>query len=186
MIFEALDKIKRNAVLTVIIFAALGAIMLILPAKYVLTLILCLGYSLVICAFVFMLDFISSAKSLMDHFKFVGALITLIAGILVLVFRDNTMEVLAWLFGAVMVFDGLRTLIHSFTYARRSRRRAWWLLTVLSVFLIAGGVILFLNPWFGTPGSLMNVIGGAVLFSAVVSTLRLIWIWPVKKEKESE
>ena len=183
MLFESLDKIKRNAIFTAILLVALGAVMLICPNTYIPTLILVFGYTLIILALVMMLDFYSSKKSLMDYAKFVGALALGIGGLCVLLFRSETMKVLAWLFGLLLIFDGLRTLIHSFTFSRRSQRRAWWMLTILSALMMVAGVMLFLHPWIGTPISLKHVIGTAILFSAVVSALRLIWTWPVKKEK---
>ena len=183
MLFESLDKIKRNAIISAILIMALGAIILLCPDIYIPTLVLGFGYALVIIALVMILNFFSSNKSLMDYLKFTGALILLIVGVCVLVFRGETIMVLACLFGFLLFLDGVRTLIHSFTYSRRSHRKAWWVLTILSLLLMAIGVMLFLNPWFGEMGSLTNAVGTAVLFAAVVSALRLIWTWPVKKEK---
>ena len=186
MLFESLDKIKRNAILSAILLAALGAIILLCPDVYIPTLILGAGYALIIIALVFIMDFFSSNKSMMDYLKFTGSLILVIVGICVLVFRGETIMVLACLFGFLLFLDGVRTLIHSFTYSRRSHRKAWWVLTILSLLLMAIGVMLFLNPWFGELGTLTNAVGTAVLFAAVVSGVRLIWTWPVKKEKGGE
>lgn len=183
MLFESLGKIKRNAIFSTILLIALGVIILLCPVVYIPTMILGFGYSLVIIAIVFALGFFSGTKSLMEYLKFVGALIIGIVGISVLVFRGDTMRVLAWLFGFLLIVDGLRTLFHSVTFARRSHRKAWWVLTILSALLMAAGVILFINPWFATPDLLMKAIGGTVLFSAIVSGLRLIWTWPLKNEK---
>jgi uncharacterized membrane protein HdeD (DUF308 family) len=96
------------------------------------------------------------------------------------------MSVLAWLFGILLVLDGVRTLIHSFTFAKRSRRKAWWVLTILSIAMMVAGVMLFLNPWFRDQDSLLKVIGGCIFFAALVSGLRLIWTWPVRKDKQIE
>ncbi len=188
MLFESLDKIKRNAIFSAILLAALGIIILLCPSEpvYINTLILGCGYSLAVIAIVMMLSFLSSTKSLMAYLKFLGALLIAFIGIGVLVFRDEVMSVLAWLFGILIIVDGLRTLIHSLTYARRAQRKAWWVLTILSACMMVAGVMLFLNPWFATPTSLLRVIGAAILFSAIISVLRLIWTWPVKKEKEDE
>ena len=95
-------------------------------------------------------------------------------------FRDDILQVLAWLFGFLLVVDGARTAVHSFTYARRSQRKGWQLLTLLSLLLITAGVILFVNPWWNSTDSLAKVIGCAVLFSSVVSAMRLIWTWPLR------
>ena len=187
MLFESLDKIKRNAIFSTILLIALGAVILICPDNLMPTMILGFGYTLTVVAIVMMLDFFSSNKVLMDYLKFCGALILAFVGVGVLIFSSNTLKTLAWLFGFMMILDGLRTLLHSFTFARRSQRKAWWVLTILSAFMMISGIMLFVNPWFGTPDSLKKVVGACVLFSAIVSGLRLIWTWPLRKEKgESE
>ena len=132
MLFESLDKIKRNAIFSAILLIALGVAILLCPKEYIATLILGFGYTLVVISIVMALNFLSSQKSLIDYLKFVGALIIAFAGVGTLVFRTDVMFVLAWLFGFLLIVDGLRTLIHSFTYARRSGRKAWWVLSILS------------------------------------------------------
>lgn len=183
MLFESLDKLKRNSILSAILLIALGAVIMLCPDNYVVSLTNAFGYTIIVLSIVMSLDFFSSKKSLMDYLKFTGALILLIVGICVLVFQNDITRVLAWLFGFLLILDGGRTMIHSFTYARRSKRKGWWVLTILSVLLIFAGVILFTNPWWDTPNKLMKVIGCAVLFSAVVSGVRLIWTWPLRNAK---
>lgn len=183
MLFESLDKIRRNSIMSAILLATLGFIMLICPASYVPALILVFGYTLVVIAIVMMLNFLSSNKSLMEYLKFIGAIIFIIVGLSVLIFRDDIMRVLAWLFGFLLVLDGLRTLIHSFTYARRSERKGWWVLSILSALLMIAGIALFVNPWWNTTDMLMKVIGGTVLSSAIISAIRLIWTWPLRNKK---
>ena len=183
MLFESLDKIRRNSILSAILLIALGAAILLCPEEYIEWLIQISGYILIILSIVMMLNFFNGNKSLMEYLKFTGSLILCIVGICVLVFGKDTMRTLAWLFGFLLVLDGSRTMIHSFTFVRRSERKGWWVLTILSVLLVAIGVLLFLNPFWTTPLTLMRVIGCAVLFSAILSGIRLIWTWPFKKDK---
>ena len=183
MLFDSLDKIKRNSIMSAIILIALGAVILICPVTHVELLTLVLGYALAVVALVMMFNFASSNKSIMDYLKFVGALFIGIVGVCVLVFKNDIMTVLAWLFGFFLIFDGARTLFHSFTYARRSQRKGWWVLTILSILLIVAGIGVFANPWWDTPDKLMKVIGATILFASFVSVIRLIWTWPVKKVK---
>lgn len=183
MLFESLDKLRRNSILSAILLITLGAVILICPEDRVPMLTLVFGYGLIIIAIVMMLNFFTSNKSLMDYIKFVGALVLAIAGLCVLVFRSDHLKVLAWLFGFLLILDGGRTMIHSFAFSRRSQRKGWWVLTILSLLLIAAGVIIFLNPWWDTPNKLLKVIGCAVMFSAIVSAIRLFWTWPLRNSK---
>lgn len=183
MLFESLDKIKRNSIMSSILLIALGTIILICPEIYIGLLTLVFGYTLVIIAIVMMLNFFSSNKSIMEYLKFTGALIIGIVGSCVVIFREDIMSVLAWLFGFFLVIDGTSTLFHSFTYARRSKRKGWWILTILSALLIIAGIVLFVNPWWNTPDKLMKTIGGTVLVSSMVSGIRLVWTWPLKGQR---
>ena len=183
MLFDSLDKIKRNSIMSAIILAAIGIVILICPSSYLNSLILVSGYTLIIISIVMMLNFLSSNKSLMEYIKFVGSMIIGIVGICVLIYQNDVMRTLAWLFGLLLIFDGARTLFHSFTYARRSEREGWWVLTILSVVLMIAGIALFVNPWWNTPESLKNVIGGTVMFSSLVSGIRLFWTWPLRNMK---
>lgn len=184
MLFESLDKIKRNSIMSSILLVALGVIIMICPERYIPTLILIFGYTLVVIFLVMMLNFISGKKSLMAYLKFSGALVLGIVGASVLVFHSDVVRDLAWLFGFLLILDGGYTMVHSFTYARRSKRKGWWVLTILSALLIAAGIVLFANHWWDTPVMLMKVIGCAVFFSALVSALRLYWTWPLRNTKE--
>ena len=122
MLFDSLDKLKRNSIMSAILLIALGAIIIICPAAYIGSLTLVFGYTLVIVSIVMILNFFSGKKSLMEYLKFSGALILGIVGLCSLFFRNDVMSVLAWLFGFLLILDGARTAFHSFTYARRSQR----------------------------------------------------------------
>ena len=57
------------------------------------------------------------------------------------------------------------------------------LLTDVAVILFGlFGLIVLVNPWWDDPLKLFDVIGGMLLFSSVVSIVRLIYIWPIKSE----
>ena len=185
MLFQTLDKLKRQSILAAILMMALGVVMLICPESYVNTLVVTVGYGMIVFALVEMLEFISSKKAPIHYIIFTGALIIAILGVFILIYNQDLLKALGWLFGFVLLQDGLFTLLNALLFARRSNRKGWWMLIVLAAALTALGVLIFLNPWWDSPTLLMKVIGSALLFSAFVSALRLIWVWPFKKEKES-
>ncbi len=184
MLFQTLDKIKRQSILAAILMMAFGVVMLICPESYVNTLVVTVGYGMIIFAIVEMLEFLSSKKALIHYIIFTGALIIAILGVFILIYNQDLLKALGWLFGFVLVQDGLFSLLNALLFARRSNRKGWWILIALAAALMALGVLIFLNPWWDSPTLLMKAIGGALLFSAFVSVLRLIWVWPFKNEKE--
>lgn len=62
ILFESLDKIKRNAILTTILCIALGVIILLTPTNLNPVMIPGFGYMLVVIAIVMMLDFFQAAR----------------------------------------------------------------------------------------------------------------------------
>ncbi len=184
MLFQTLDKLKRQSILAAILMMALGIVMLICPESYVNALVVTVGYLMIIFAIVKILEFITGKKALIHYIIFTGALVIAIFGIFILIYNEDLLRALGWLFGFVLVQDGIFTALNALLFARRSNRRGWWVLLVLSVVLAVLGVLIFLNPWWNSPSLLMKVIGGALLFSAFVSALRLVWVWPFKSEEE--
>ena len=184
MLFQSLDKLKRQSILAAILMMALGVVMLICPESYLNTLIVTAGYGMIIFAIVEMLEFLSSKKAPIHYILFTFALIVAILGIFVLIYNQDLIKTLGLLFGFVLVQDGLFTLLNALLFARRSNRKGWWMLIVLALVLVALGVLIFLDPWWDSPDLFMKVIGGTLLFSAFVSAIRLIWVWPFKNGKE--
>ena len=183
MLFQELSKIKRSSIMTSIILVAVGIVMIMCPAQYVDSLVSVLGYGMVIFAAVMMLNFISAKKSLINYIKFAGALVMMLLGISVLVF-DNIVLIIGIVFGLILIGDGILTIINTVLYVRRAQRKGWWFLVLLSVLMIAAGLVILINPWWNEPTKLFDVIGGMLLFSSLVSIVRLIIIWPIKDEKE--
>ena len=95
-------------------------------------------------------------------------------------FTDNILSVISLIFGIVLIIDGLHSMFHAFMYARRSERKAWWVLVILSAALIFCGLIILTHPWWNTAHSLLKMVGWAMLFSSIVGVMRLIWVWPIK------
>ena len=103
-------------------------------------------------------------------------------GLSVLVFSDKILKLLGWLFGVLLVLQGIELFYNALMYIRPSGRNGWWLMAILAVILVAAGVTIFLNPFWDTPKALLKIIGFTLLFDAVVSILRVIWIWPRAEE----
>lgn len=180
MLFEGLSQLKRQSIMASICLMAAGIVLIICPEPYIDTLIDVLGILLLITACIMALDFISSKKSLMNFIKMTCALVLGIVGGVILILDINTVYVLAWLFGLGLIVYGIYSLFHALVFARRSGRKGWWIMVLLSALLIFLGVVIIIHPYWTMPGELLRIIGWVVVFSVIVSALRLVWIWPIK------
>lgn len=180
MIFQELNRLKRNSIMSAVVLMAIGIIMVICPDPYITSLINLLGVIMLVAAVVMALEFISSKKALIHFLWLTLALILVIVGTLILIFEIDTLYAISWIFGIFLILYGLYCLLHALTFARRAERKAWWLLIPLSAALIVLGIIAIWNPRWETPGELLTTTGWMIVFAAIISVLRLIWIWPVK------
>lgn len=182
MLFQELGKLKRTSIMSSIIMVAVGELMIMCPEQYVNSLVSVLGYGLLIFAAVIILDFISGKKVLMNYIYLSGALVLALVGAAILVFDSDAVRVIGLVFGVWLIGVGLVDIINALMYARRAGRQGWWVLAVLSVLLIVCGLVVLVNPWWSEPVKLFDVIGGMLLFSSVVSIVRLVLVWPIKGE----
>ena len=182
MLFDVLDKLKQQTIITSVLMMLLGLLMLVVPIKYDGTLVNILGYVIILLGTVMVWDFIACEKKLVNYIIFTLALLLILLGIYILVSGDNILKVLSVLFGILLMVDGLHSALHAWMYARRSGRKGWGLLMFLSILLFISGIVILNNPWWHTTHSFVKVIGGVILFAAVTGVIRLILVWPIRKE----
>ena len=182
MLFQELNKLKWNTVMTAVILITLGIFMIICPEPYIKSMIGLMGAILLILAVLGIFDFLSSNKALIHYIYLTGWLFLMIIGSMILFFEFDALYTISWLFGAVLILGGVSNGITALSYSRRAGRKGWWVLLLLSLLQIGCGLVVLLNPWWDTPGKLFKVVGVMILFSSAISALRLIWSWPVKAE----
>lgn len=180
MLFQELGKLKRSSIMSSIILVAVGVLMIICPGQYVNALVATLGYGLLVFAGVMALDFISGKKTLMNYVFFTGALIMALLGIAIVAFETDVVRIIGLIFGLVLLGDGIVGIVNTWTYVRRAGRKSWWVLIVLNALLVLCGLIVLVNPWWNEPTMLFDVIGGMLLFSSIVSIVRLFYTWPIR------
>ena len=181
MLFQELGKLKRSSIMTSIIMMAVGVLMILCPGQYVNALVAALGYGLLVFSAVMVLDFISGKKALMNYIYLTGALIMALAGIAIVAFEADVVRIIGLVFGIWLVGDGVVGIVNAWTYVRRAGRKGWQVLIVLNALTPLCGLIVLVNPWWNEPTMLFDVIGGMLLFSSIVSIMRLFYVWPIRE-----
>ena len=87
--------------------------------------------------------------------------------------------------GLYLLIFGLYCMYHAFVFARRSGKKGWWVLVILSAIMIFLGVISFIEPGSTFEAEFRNT-GWVVLFSSVVSGLRRVWLYAPRKKAKKE
>ena len=182
MLFQSINKIKRSSIIISLTLVALGVVMMICPGNYTDSLIAAMGYSSMILAVVMILDYLNSKKTFVNGVLLCLAMLIGLLGMAVVVFKDSVLQILGWTFGILLIGQGIELFYNAIMYVRPAGRKGWWFLAILALALIGAGVLILLNRWWDTPQMLLKVIGMALLFDALVSIIRLIFIWPIKGE----
>ena len=181
MLLEALGNIKNKTLITSLVLMIVGLLMLIIPEQHDRALVILLGYALVLLGAVMVWNYIGGKKEFFNSILFTGALLIIVLGIYVLVSGDDILKVLSVLFGILLIIDGFHSLVYAWAYSRRSKRKGWWVLHILSALLIVAGIVILNNPWWTTAHSFVKVIGGTILFAAAAGIVRLFMVWPIRK-----
>ena len=181
MLFDVLDKLRQQTVITSVLMMVLGLFMLVIPVEYDATLVEILGYVIILVGAVLILDFIAGQKKMVSYIIFIAAQLLILLGIYILVSGDDILKVLSILFGVLLMVDGLHSAMHAWMYARRSGKKWWGLLLAISILIFVSGIVILNNPWWHTTHSFVKVIGGVILFAAAAGFVRLILVWPIRK-----
>ncbi len=168
--------------MTSIEMIVLGIVMIICPEDYIVTLIGIMGCIMLVFSVLGILEYCSSNRAMIHYVYLTGWLILGIIGLAVLLFQVDSMYTISWLFGAFLILNGLSSISSAVTYAKRAGRKTWWMLVVLALTLVVCGVIILVNPWWNTAPKLFKAVGVMMLYSSLVSILRLYWLWPIKSE----
>lgn len=180
MIFESLDRMKRTAVMTTIILMIAGNMLLVLPDNILPRCNEIAGFALLVYAVLSVFNFLSSKKALIHYIHLTLGLICGMLGVFFFVFEGLLTVLLIWMVGLIPIIFGLYGIYHALVFARRSGRKGWSILIVMSLALIIFGGFAFIHPWVTSTAGHLRIVGGTLMYSAVISALRLIWLWPIQ------
>ena len=183
MLFNELDKIKRSAVMSTIVLIFVGNILLVTPEGYISVIGGALGYGLLVTGCMVLFHFIGSRKSLIHYIELTLGLFAGLLGVMIFVFDNLILQMLSWFVGLIPIVLGIYGIGHALIFARKTGRKGWWILILLSAVLLVFGIFTCIHPWVNSPRAVMQVMGGILMYSAVGSVLRLIWLWPIKQEQ---
>ena len=181
MLFKKLDKLKRDAIMMAIILMLAGVFLIIIPESYINYTGGFIGFFLLVISAAAVFDFIGSKKALIHYIELAAGLFIGLFGAALFIFESLFIDMLSFFSGIIPTALGVAGIAQALILARRSKRRGWWILIILSSLLLIFGILVFINPLLVTPKAIMEIIGATLIYSAAISLLRLIWIWPIHK-----
>ena len=165
-----------------VILMFLGLLLLLIPEAYFSSLSSILGFCLAVLFAYTVFKFLGDDKTLMAYIKLGLGLFAGIWSVAFFIFDGLLLSILSWLVGTLPILFGAYGIYHAIAFARRSGRKGWWLLIILSLLLMVFGGFVFWNPWMDSSQAFIQIIGGTLLYSSFIGALSLIWLWPIHKE----
>ena len=165
-----------------VVLMFLGLLLLLIPEAYFSSLSSILGFCLAVLFAYTVFKFLGDDKTLMAYIKLSLGLFSGIWGVAFFIFDGLLLSILSWLVGTLPILFGAYGIYHAIAFARRSGRKGWWLLIILSLLLMVFGGFVFWNPWMDSSQAFIQIIGGTLLYSSFIGALSLIWLWPIHKE----
>ena len=144
--FKSVASYSWGVLLFALLFLAAGICLIAFPGDALPTAVLTISIITIVFGVVLILIALLDKKRQAKFFFFLlGGACALFAGIFLLIKRnDDAVLLLALFIGAVMMIDGSFKL-HTAVSTKQFKNAVWWILLVLSLLTIAGG--LFLIKW---------------------------------------
>lgn len=117
-------------------------------------------------------------------FSLLGAAVALFSGIFLLIKRnDDAVALLALFIGVIVMIDGSFKL-HTAIMSKQVKNAAWWIVLVLAVLTVAGG--LFLIKWPPASVKVCSVIMGIIMILDAIQNVFITFYVPAVERKHKK
>lgn len=178
---KANSRLKPKAALYGLICVIIGIIDLVNPEKMLNIIAYALGISAIVCGVVYVIMYlVRDIRHNLDNNDFLGGLIAIVAGIVILLKWQEFMSILPVILGALIVVSGCIKLQDCIDLKKLEHPMFGYMLILALVFIIFGGVLVA-NP-FKTQVVLMRVIGVTLIISGMTDLFVSVFFDSIKKK----
>lgn len=180
--FKSVASYSWGVLLFALLFLAAGICLIAFPGDALETAVLTISIITIVFGVVLILMALLDKKRQAKFFFFLlGGACALFAGIFLLIKRnDGAVLLLALFIGAVMMIDGSFKL-HAAVSTKQFKNAVWWILLVLSLLTIAGG--LFLIKWPPEDVKACSVMMGIFMILDAIQNVFITFYTPAVERK---
>lgn len=180
--FKSVASYSWGVLLFALLFLAAGICLIAFPGNALETAVLTISIITIVFGVVLILMALLDKKRQAKFFFFLlGGACALFAGIFLLIKRnDGAVLLLALFIGAVMMIDGSFKL-HAAVSTKQFKNAVWWILLVLSLLTIAGG--LFLIKWPPEDVKACSVMMGIFMILDAIQNVFITFYTPAVERK---
>ncbi|MBQ7707982.1 MAG: DUF308 domain-containing protein [Lachnospiraceae bacterium] len=171
-------KSKFVNILKLIVIVALGLVLLFYPGQSLDTGVKALGIVIIVAGAVALISAMTAQeKNAYVTFQIVGAVLGLVAGIIVLVNRGLVISIFPVLTGVGLAIYGAFGIAQAITF-KKYYTKGWEAPLLFSIITILVGVLIAANP-FSTMNTIVRLIGIVLTYNGVVG----IWMQLNRRKK---
>ena len=180
--FKSVASYSWGVLLFALLFLAAGICLIAFPGDALKTAVLTISIITIVFGVVLILIALLDKKRQAKFFFFLlGGACALFAGIFLLIKRnDDAVLLLALFIGAVMMIDGSFKL-HAAVSTKQFKNAVWWILLVLSLLTIAGG--LFLIKWPPEDVKACSIMMGIFMILDAIQNVFITFYTPAVERK---
>ena len=180
--FKSVASYSWGVLLFALLFLAAGICLIAFPGDALKTAVLTISIITIVFGVVLILIALLDKKRQAKFFFFLlGGACALFAGIFLLIkLNDDAVLLLALFIGAVMMIDGSFKL-HAAVSTKQFKNAVWWILLVLSLLTIAGG--LFLIKWPPEDVKACSVMMGIFMILDAIQNVFITFYTPAVERK---
>lgn len=160
MLKDVLKSYERDSIVISVLFAILGVFLVVNPTKSITSIIFAFGVLLLGSGIISILNYcLIPPEEKIYSLDFLRGVLTIIAGLLTIIFKDDLVNVLPILLGLFIIFNHLFKMQMTFNFSSILMGNSVWFI-ILEILWIVLGVLLILNPFEGlvTIGSLAGIL----------------------------
>ena len=170
------DKILKTSLLSWLVFIVLG-LFLVLKAELTLTIISYVVGGTLLLAIVPLAKQLLSKEATYGSLSFISQIFMVVAGFIIIINTSLIASIIPVFIGILMIVNGVSKL--QFAYLlRRENIKNWTFTLILSIFILAGGILFLTNPFRGAV-AITKLIG---IFMIVYSIIDMIDFLIIHKE----
>lgn len=158
------DNLSRHALLRTFVYLVFGVALLAFPQLVIQVIVYLLAAYVIVLGCINIYNFICCRSWGSLGYDLVSGILMVVLGLLMILFSRQVAGILPLFLGVLLIIGGLSGLIQSIAYGRLAGH-ASVLLILLNLLVVAGGVLVVLNP-FGSAVLLLQIYGGVTIVLA--------------------
>ncbi|MCM1496133.1 MAG: DUF308 domain-containing protein [Bacteroides sp.] len=178
---KPIQQARNNLILSSVILCLTGLVFMIFSGTVVNIIGWVLGSIFCVVGLIYLIGYIRRQMFLSELFF---GIISLVAGVLLLIHPGWIMSILSIIVGIYILIEGALKLKIALD-ARKQQARGWWVLLVIALISIGLSIVLIVNP-FGISKIFIFLLGVALLLNGIENIIHAVYTKKILTDMSTE